>query len=154
METYNAYENELGKVMEGRENILPEVTNKEGEVVEDREPSTVEAKDVVEKLRKKYKEKDGKIYEIVTAIQEDDENEIVFDFIFRKPNTASYDRYAKTAATSNTRALNTFILDNICEEQYDYLKETLEEYPAMSLSLGEKLLNMLGLSKETTVKKL
>ena len=46
------------------------------------------------------------------------------------------------------------VLDNICEEQNAELKDTLEEYPAMGISLGEKLLNMLGLSKDTRVKKL
>ena len=34
------------------------------------------------------------------------------------------------------------------------LEEALEEYPAMSIGIGEKLLNMLGLSKDTQVKKL
>lgn len=108
----------------------------------------------IKSLRKKYKEIDGKIYEIVTSIQEDDENEVDFDFIFRKPGTPSYDRYVKTSGTSGTKALKTFVLDNICDEQHDKLKDTLEEYPAMAISLGEKLLNMLGLSKDTTVKKL
>ena len=51
----------------------------------------------MESLRKKYKQIDGKIYEIVTSIQEDDENEKEFDFIFRKPGTPSYDRYVKTS---------------------------------------------------------
>ena len=108
----------------------------------------------MESLRKKYKQIDGKIYEIVTSIQEDDENEKEFDFIFRKPGTPSYDRYVKTSGTSGTKALKTFVLDNICDEQRESLKETLEEYPAMAISLGEKLLNMLGLSKDTMVKKL
>ena len=36
----------------------------------------------------------------------------------------------------------------------DDLKNMLEEYPALAISLGEKLLDMLGLSKETQVKKL
>ncbi|MCM1258421.1 MAG: hypothetical protein NC307_11285 [Roseburia sp.] len=108
----------------------------------------------MEDLRKKYKEIDGKIYELTTSIQEDDETETEFDFIFRKPGTASYDRYVKTSGTSGTKALKTFVLDNICDEQRDELKSTLEEYPAMAISLGEKLLNMLGLSKDTTVKKL
>ena len=108
----------------------------------------------MEKLRQKYKEKDGKIYEITTSIQEDDENETEFDFIFRKPGTPSYDRYVKTSGTSGTKALKTFVLDNICAEQMQQLKDTLEEYPAMAISLGEKLLNMLGLSKDTQVKKL
>ena len=108
----------------------------------------------LENLRKKYKEMDGKIYEVTTSIQEDDDNETEFDFIFRKPKVASYDRYVKTAGTSGTKALKTFVTDNICEEQVEELRSALEEYPAMAISLGEKLLNMLGLSKETTVKKL
>lgn len=108
----------------------------------------------MEKLRQKYKVMDGKIYEIVTSIQEDDENEKEFDFLFRKPGTPSYDRYVKTSGTSGTKALKTFVLDNICDEQMQELKDTLEEYPAMAISLGEKLLNMLGLSKDTQVKKL
>jgi hypothetical protein len=114
-------------------------------------PKTEES---TEQLRSKYKAMDGKIYEIVTSIQEDDENEKEFDFIFRKPGTPSYDRYVKTSGTSGTKALKTFVLDNICDEQRTELKDALEEYPAMAISLGEKLLNMLGLSKETTVKKL
>jgi len=47
-----------------------------------------------------------------------------------------------------------FLLDNICLEQEKDLEEALEEYPAMSIGIGEKLLNMLGLSKDTQVKKL
>ena len=109
---------------------------------------------VLEALRKRYKEMDGKIYEVITSIQEDDDNEKEFDFIFRKPKIPSYDRYVKTAGTSGTKALKTFVTDNICEEQIEDLRTALEEYPAMAISLGEKLLNMLGLSKETTVKKL
>lgn len=108
----------------------------------------------VEKLKEKYKAVDGKGYTVKIVIAEDDETEKEFTFIFRKPSIATYDRYAKTAATSNVRALKTFVLDNIVKEQYDELSETLEEYPAMALGVGEKLLNMLGLSKDTTVKKL
>lgn len=110
--------------------------------------------DMMEHLRQKYKEMDGKIYEVVTSVQEDDENEMEYDFLFRKPGTPSYDRYVKTSGTSGTKALKTFVLDNICEEQRQELKTALEEYPAMAISLGEKLLNMLGLSKDTQVKKL
>ncbi len=132
-------------IPEKQDSMLP---GKEG--LEKQEEST----DKMEKLRKKYKNIDGKIYEVITSIQEDDENETEYDFIFRKPATPSYDRYVKTSGTSNTRALKTFVIDNICEEQTEELRNTLEEYPAMAISLGEKLLNMLGLSKETQVKKL
>lgn len=124
------------------------------EIRKDTKTEEASREDKMESLRRKYKEIDGKIYEIVTSIQEDDENETEFDFIFRKPGTPSYDRYVKTSGTSGTKALRTFVLDNICDEQRDELKDVLEEYPAMAISLGEKLLNMLGLSKDTTVKKL
>lgn len=117
------------------------------------EPVT-EAKKILDGYREKYKSMDNKIYEVTTTIQEDDESEKEMVFIFRKPNTASYDRYVKTSSASSSRALRTFITDNIIEEQRDDLQETLEEYPALAISVGEKLLNMLGLSKETTVKKL
>ena len=110
--------------------------------------------DEMENLRKKYKEKDGRIYEIRTTIQEDDEEEKEFTFLFRKPGTASYERYVKLSSNSAVKALKTFVMDNICEEQYTKLGDALEEYPAMCISLGEKLLNMLGLSKDTAVKKL
>lgn len=130
------------------ENAMQEANGREGIWV------PPEREEKMRRLRQKYEEIDGKVYEVVMSIQEDDENETEFDFIFRKPGVPSYDRYVKTSGTSGTKALRTFVLDNICEEQRAELKETLEEYPAMAISLGEKLLNMLGLSKDTTVKKL
>ncbi len=119
-----------------------------------REAEVPTKQDKLEALRQKYKSMDGKIYEVTTNIQEDDDDEKEFDFIFRKPGVPSYERYAKLSGTSTVKALKTFVLDNICEEQNQELKDTLEEYPAMGISLGEKLLNMLGLSKDTRVKKL
>lgn len=111
-------------------------------------------KELIEQLREKYKVSGAKIYEVKTSFNEDDEVEKMYDFIFKRPNTASYDRYVKTSATSGSKALKMFLLDNICPEQEKELGEALEEYPAMSIGIGEKLLNMLGLSKETQVKKL
>lgn len=111
-------------------------------------------KELIEQLREKYKTSGAKIYEVKTSFNEDDEVEKMYDFIFKRPNTASYDRYVKTSATSGSKALKMFLLDNICPEQERELQEALEEYPAMSIGIGEKLLNMLGLSKETQVKKL
>lgn len=112
------------------------------------------ASEKLEALREKYKATGKKVYEVTITIQEDDENQKELGFIFRKPNTASYDRYMKTTSASPTKAIRTFIQDNIVEEQADELKNVVEEYPAASISIGEKLLYMLGLSKETSVKKL
>lgn len=45
----------------------------EGQLMESRQDAAVT--DEMENLRKKYKERDGRIYEIRTTIQEDDEEE-------------------------------------------------------------------------------
>jgi hypothetical protein len=108
----------------------------------------------LEELREAYKSTGKKVYEVTITIEEDDESKKELGFIFRKPNTASYDRYMKMASASSTKAIRTFIQDNIVPEQEEELRDVVEEYPASAISIGEKLLYMLGLSKATSVKKL
>lgn len=115
---------------------------------------TETATDEMEKLRQKYRENGKQTYELYTSINEDDDTEKEYCFLFKKPTTASYDRYVKMSASSATKALRTFITDNICPEQLETLKELLEDYPALAICLGEKLLAMLGFSKDVQVKKL
>lgn len=45
-------------------------------------------------------------------------------------------------------------MDAVLPESAGALTADLEEYPALSISVGEKLLAMMGLSKETNLKKL
>ncbi|SCJ11785.1 Uncharacterised protein [uncultured Clostridium sp.] len=47
-----------------------------------------------------------------------------------------------------------FLFDNVVEESRVSLEANLEEFPALALSIGEKLLGMLGLSKQTNLKML
>lgn len=101
-----------------------------------------------------YKSKYGKIYKVGITIEPDDSTTIELDYIFKKPSTPSYDRYIKTAAQSPTKALKNFILDNVIDEQSKKIEADLEEYPALTISLGEKLLNTLGLSKDINLKAL
>ncbi len=105
-------------------------------------------------LKEKYSNGESKIYEVTTTVQADDETEEEFSFLFRKPKPASYDRYVKTISSSVTKASKSFVFDNIVEEQKEELKKTVEEYPAMTISLADKLLRMLGLADTTSVKKL
>lgn len=102
----------------------------------------------VEDLKLKH----GKIYQIDITLEPDDSTTVELSYIFKKPNAASYDRYIKTTAQSPSKALRNFILDNIIEEQCKKIETDLEEYPALTISLGEKLLNMLGLSKDINLK--
>lgn len=108
----------------------------------------------VESLKRKYSGTDEKIYTVTTTVQVDDDTEEEFSYLFRKPKPASYDRYVKTISNSVTKASKSFVFDNIIEEQRDELKKTVEEYPAITISLTDKLLRMLGLADTTSVKKL
>lgn len=113
-----------------------------------------EKKPDVETLKKKYAASEEKVYTVVTTVQVDDETGDEFTFLFKKPKAASYDRYVKTMSNSVTKASMSFVNDNIIDEQRDMLKATVEEYPAITISLADKLLRMLGLADTTSVKKL
>lgn len=107
-----------------------------------------------EALKKKYADSGEKIYVVTTTVQVDDDTEEEFEFLFRKPKAASYDRYVKTMSNSVTKASKSFTTDNIIDEHRELLKNTMEEYPAITISLADKLLRMLGLADTTSVKKL
>lgn len=103
-------------------------------------------------IRKNHHDK--KVYEVSFDIQPDGETDVSRRYFFLKPKTASYDRYVKSMSQSVTKAMKTFVLDNVVPEQLEQLTADLEEYPAMALALGEKLLTMLGLAKEVNLVKL
>lgn len=121
---------------------------KEAEELKETEKNKVDA------LKKKYKEEGWEVYEVITTVQVDDDTEEEFSFLFRKPKTASYDRYVKTISNSATKASSSFVFDNIVDEQKEDLKKTVKKYPAITISLADKLLRMLGLADTTSVKKL
>ena len=101
-----------------------------------------------------YKAKYGKVYRINIEVEPDDCTTINFEYFFTKPKVASFDRYVKEASKSSTRALKVFVLDNIIEEQTEKFMNDLEEYPALVLTVGEKLMSMLGMSKDVNLKML
>lgn len=112
-------------------------------------------KDTAQKSQtEELKEKYGKVYRVGATIEVDDETEKNVEFFFKRPSTASYDRYVKTTAQGATKALKVFLFDNVVEESRASLEANLEEFPALALSIGEKLLGMLGLSKQTNLKML
>lgn len=131
---------------ENEERLFGAAKEAEAEATQERK------KQDVEELKKKYTGQ--KIYTITNTVAVDDDTEEEFTFLFRKPKPASYDRYVKTISNSASKASKTFSFDNIIDEQRDELKDTLEEYPAMAISLADKLLRMLGLADTTSVKKL
>lgn len=127
---------------------------REQEIIRAGKESEAAKKADVESLKAQYSGTDEKIYTVTTTVQVDDDTEEEFSYLFRKPKPASYDRYVKTISNSVTKASKSFVFDNIIEEQRDELKKTVEEYPAITISLADKLLRILGLADTTSVKKL
>ena len=61
-------------------------------------------KDTAQKSQtEELKEKYGKVYRVGATIEVDDETEKNVEFFFKRPSTASYDRYVKTTAQGATR---------------------------------------------------
>lgn len=94
----------------------------------------------------------NKVYSLTLAVAQDDDNELELKFRFNKPKTVSYDRYIKGVSQSAYRASRDFALDNVLTEDEEKLKMALEEYPAMALTLADKLLAVLGLAKTANLK--
>ena len=101
----------------------------------------------IDDLKAKY----GKIYKVAATVEPDDETTQDFVFVFKKATTASYDRYLKTAANGMSKATQTFLYDNVLDEYRNQLESAINDYPALAISLADKLLTMLGLSKAITL---
>lgn len=146
------------EVEEMEEDFMEEYQEKEGtsdlDLDLDLEDEDMEVSNETKQFIRHYKREGKQIYLITASIYIDDLLEKPFHYLFGKPNVSSYDRYVKATATSNTKALKTFVLDNIIPEQRAELNAMLKKYPALAISLGEKLLAMLGFSKDVAVKKL
>ena len=83
-------------------------------------------KDTAQKSQtEELKEKYGKVYRVGATIEVDDETEKNVEFFFKRPSTASYDRYVKTTAQGATKALKVFLFDNVVEESRVSLEATL-----------------------------
>lgn len=108
-------------------------------------PSTAEA------MKQKY----GKVYKVGISVPVDDENEQEVSYYFKRPSVPSYDRFVKTMSKIGiSKASKTFILDAVVDEDRDRLTADMEEYPGLSITIGNKLGELLGLGNDVNLKKL
>ena len=104
----------------------------------------------IEKLKKKY----GELYQIDITVGEDDENEgNTFRYYFRKPSTASFNRYLKTVGKNMATSTAAFTNDNIIDEQRDDFGQKAIQYPGVPLNCGNKLLSALGMGDNVNFRK-
>lgn len=117
----------------------------------DQDKTTIVNTTDVTSLKKKY----GDIYQIDVTVDEDDENEgRILRFIFKKPTTASFNRYLKTASKNMAVSTTNFVMDNIVEEHKNVLQNESEQYPGLALNIGQKLLSAIGMGDNINFKKL
>lgn len=125
------------------------VTRKDTDL-EEKQDAILKVDDVVS-LKNKY----GNIYQIDVIVGDDDVHDgDKFRFIFKKPNTASFNRYLKTASKNMATSTVDFVMDNIIDEQRTELEKQTDIYPGLALNIGQKLLNALGMGDNINFRKL
>lgn len=108
----------------------------------------------LEAIAYRHKAFGEKVYRVTVTVTDEDDAETDHTYLFTRPRTQSYDRYMQSMSKSITKASRVFTLDNVVEEQREELRADLEEYPAMAVNISGKLLAMLGLGDDVSVKKL
>lgn len=111
----------------------------------------VEEMKVNEDLGVIVKAKYPKVYEISVELEDLDKE---FTLYFKKPTTLSLSRIMKDMSKKALPAFRTFTVESIVDEQKEEFEKILEEYPALSTSVGGKLLGLLGNTDNVTIKKL
>lgn len=109
------------------------------------------ALDTAEAMRQKY----GKVYRIGISVPDDDETERELAYYFKRPSIPAYDRFVKTMSKIGiAKASKTFLLDSVVDEDKDRLIADMEECPGISITIGNKLGELLGLGNDVNLKKL
>lgn len=101
------------------------------------------------------KQKYGKVYKVGVSVPVDDENEQDIGYYFKRPSVPSYDRFVKTMSKIGiSKASKAFILDSVVDEDRERLIADMEEYPGLSITIGNRLGELLGLGNDVNLKKL
>lgn len=104
-----------------------------------------------EEMEAEIKAKYPKVYRVDADI---DDIEKEFTFYFKKPTPASFNLVIKNMSKRSLAAMKLFTAESIVSEQKQEYEEVIEEYPALAMSVGQKLLGLLGLSDNISLKKL
>lgn len=104
-----------------------------------------------EEMEAEIKAKYPKVYRVDADI---DDIEKEFTFYFKKPTPASFNLVIKNMSKRSLAAMKLFTAESIVNEQKQEYEEVIEEYPALAMSVGQKLLGLLGLSDNISLKKL
>lgn len=102
---------------------------------------------------KQAKETEGEsLYKVAVGFETSEDVRTEKEYTFSKPKVGSYDRYVRALSKSPTKASRTFVMDNVVESQKSTLTEDLEQFPAIAITISDKLLSMLGLGDATLTK--
>lgn len=108
--------------------------------------------ETVNEQEEKDVESAEKMYKVVVGFDVTEDVRTEKTYHFKKPNVSSYDRYIKSMSKGPTKASRAFVMDNIEDKQKEQLISDLEQYPAMAITISDKLLSMLGMGDATLTK--
>ena len=119
--------------------------------MEDPKKNELSTPGTTEAMKQKY----GKVYMVGVTVPVDDEREQEISYCFKRPSIPVYDRFVKTISKIGiSKASKTFILDAVVDEDRERLIADMEEYPGISITIGNKLGELLGLGNDVNLKKL
>ena len=119
--------------------------------MEDQKKNGAPGLDTTEAMKQKY----GKVYEVGISVPVDDENDQELNYRFKRPPVPVYDRFVKTMSKVGiSKASKAFILDSVVDEDRERLIADMEECPGISITIGNKLGELLGLGNDVNLKKL
>lgn len=108
------------------------------------------AEETIEQLKKQY----GQVYQVDMTLETTDDEEEQITYFFTKPKAPSFHRYMKNMSKDIAAASLAFVNDNIVAEQREVLKDNMATYPAIAMTLSNKLLATLGFTDKVNLRKL
>lgn len=104
-----------------------------------------------DELKAKY----GRVYEIrIEGLEHENGDEAEYAFIFTRPKASDISRFTKELNGKPDMAMKNLTFSCIVPEQEAELRQATEEFPGLPFNTASRLMEMVGASAATSLKKL
>lgn len=104
-----------------------------------------------DELKQKY----GRVYEIsVEGLEHENGDEAEYAFYFTRPKTSDMSRFTKELNSKPDMAMKNLTFSCIVSEQEEELRKAVEEFPGLPFNTASRLMELVGASAATSLKKL
>lgn len=104
-----------------------------------------------EELKQKY----GRVYEIrIEGLEYENGDEAEFVFYFTRPKSSDISRFTKELNSKPDMAMKNLTFSCIIPEQEEELRQAADEFPGLPFNTASRLMELVGASAATSLKKL